>query len=209
MAQKYKIHINDLEIYLVQYTEPFKLYPTNDLPFMVVDLTSTDKLDKLLHSLEIRIVKSNVLITSKNLDKVRDRLLGLFNLIVAGGGLVVNERDEILMIYRKGKWDLPKGKIEKKEKKKDGALREVEEETGIKVLGIKEKITKTYHTYNLNHKRILKETHWYLMDAEAEQEFVPQASEGIEEVRWVKKKDLTEYLPNCYNSIREVIYKYV
>jgi 8-oxo-dGTP pyrophosphatase MutT (NUDIX family) len=209
MAQKYKIHINDLEIYLVQYTEPFKLFPTNELPFMVVDLTSTDKLDKLLHSLEIRMVKSNVIISSKDLDKVKERLLGLFNLIVAGGGLVINENDEILMIYRKGKWDLPKGKIEKNEKKRQGAMREVEEETGVKVDLIREKITKTYHTYNLNHKRMLKETHWYLMEAKSDQEFKPQAEEGVEEVRWVSKKDLDSYLPNCYNSIREVLNKHI
>jgi ADP-ribose pyrophosphatase YjhB (NUDIX family) len=209
MPQKYKIHINDVEIYLAQYTESFKLFPTNSKPFMVVDFEHIDKLDKLIHSLEIKMVKSNMLIVGKDLEKLRQRFMSLFNLVVAGGGIVENEHREILMIYRKGKWDLPKGKIEKDERKRDGAAREVEEETGVHVDQVKDKVIKTYHTYNLNHKRMLKETHWYHMLANGDQELIPQAEEDVEEVRWVSRESIEEYIGKSYNSIQEVMNKFL
>ena len=209
MPQKYKIHINDLEIYLAQYTESFKLFPTNAKPFMVVDFEHFEKLDKLIHSLEIKMVKSNVLIVGRDLEKLRERFMSLFKLIVAGGGIVENEQREILLIYRKGKWDLPKGKIEKDEKKRDGAAREVEEETGVKVDLVKDKVIKTYHTYNLNHKRMLKETHWYHMLAKSDQELIPQLEEDVEKVLWVKREEIVEYMGKSYNSIQEVMKKFL
>lgn len=176
---------------------------------MVVDFEHFEKLDKLIHSLEIKMVKSNVLIVGRDLEKLRERFMSLFKLIVAGGGIVENEQREILMIYRKGKWDLPKGKIEKDEKKRDGAAREVEEETGVKVDLVKDKVIKTYHTYNLNHKRMLKETHWYHMLAKSDQELIPQLEEDVEKVLWVKREEIVEYLGKSYNSIQEVMKKFL
>ncbi|MCK7539615.1 MAG: NUDIX domain-containing protein [Marinilabiliales bacterium] len=67
-------------------------------------------------------------------------LFSLFNIVIAAGGFVRNEKDEILFIFRRGHWDLPKGKLNHKkgiiEKKKDAAVREVMEETGIEKIDI-------------------------------------------------------------------------
>ena len=118
--------------------------------------------------------------------------------------MVINENGETLMMYRNKKWDLPKGKIEKDEGVKEGAIREVEEETGVKIRSIIKKLGKTYHTYRLKDNWLLKETHWYLMDGYANSELLPQKEEGIEKVGWFMKKDIKSNLKNSYVSIKDV-----
>lgn len=107
-----------------------------------------------------------------------------FTLIPAAGGLVYNDKKEILLIYRKNKWDLPKGKIEAHEPTNECAIREVQEETGIKELQIIEKLASTYHEYTLNDKPILKRTEWFLMKSNYDGVFEPQLIEDITEVVW-------------------------
>lgn len=125
---------------------------------------------------------------TKNPKKAYGRFKKYFKIIKAAGGLIFNEREEILMIYRNESWDLPKGKIEKSERPRQAALREVIEETGIKQVEIKNKIGKTRHVYKLQgeKRRILKITHWYTMFSQDNQ-FSPQEEEGISKVEWVKK----------------------
>lgn len=128
------------------------------------------------------------------------------HLVEAAGGLVQNQKGEYLFIYRNGKWDLPKGKIEKKEKTKVAAVREIEEECGIKVkLG--QKICKTYHTYIWKGKFTLKKTHWFAMDYKGNQKLVPQLEEGITDVRWFKTKYINDILGNTFPSIIDVLEK--
>jgi len=117
---------------------------------------------------------------------------------------VLNQEEETLMMFRKKKWDIPKGKIEKDESIKTGAVREVEEETGVKVLQVIKKLGKTYHTYKLKDKWVLKETHWYLMEGDSNSELIPQKEEGIEKVGWFKKKEIKQNLKNSYLSIKDV-----
>jgi len=107
-----------------------------------------------------------------------------FTLIPAAGGMVYNDKKEILLIYRKGKWDLPKGKIETHEPTNECAIREVQEETGIKEAQIIEKLATTYHEYILNDKPILKRTEWFLMKSNYGGVFEPQLIEDITEVIW-------------------------
>ena len=78
--------------------------------------------------------------------------------IIAAGGLVFNEKNELLMIYRRGKWDLPKGKLDEGERIEDCAVREVMEETGINRINISNKIGETYHAYFEDEVILLKET---------------------------------------------------
>ncbi|MCZ4407376.1 NUDIX domain-containing protein [Cryomorphaceae bacterium 1068] len=106
-----------------------------------------------------------------------------FKEIEAAGGLVHNENNEYLLIFRKGKWDLPKGKIDEGETPEQAALREVEEECGVSDLKIGEALAPSYHTYEQDGVRILKKTYWYDMTS-AQQEFTPQAEEDIEKVQW-------------------------
>ena len=130
-------------------------------------------------------------------------------IVEAAGGLVVNSEGKILFIYRRGFWDLPKGKIEKGEKKKVAAVREVEEECGINRPEIVEKITTTYHTYELKGRNILKPTYWYLMKYPGNEELVAQTEEDIAEAKWVAVDEIKEQLSNTYEAIKEVVEIYL
>jgi hypothetical protein len=95
-------------------------------------------------------------------------------LVQAAGGLVTTPNQNLLLIFRRGKWDLPKGKLDDGEELDVCAVREVEEETGLSNIHLKEKLLVTYHTYYEKGDHILKETHWYLMSVQNEQELIPQ-----------------------------------
>ncbi|MCH2214440.1 MAG: NUDIX domain-containing protein [Flavobacteriales bacterium] len=107
-----------------------------------------------------------------------------FKEIDAGGGLVRNDDNQFLLIFRKGKWDLPKGKIEQGESKLEGSLREVEEECGVKDLVAGDELVTTYHTYDHKGSRILKRTYWFEMTSN-QSELTPQQEEDIERVEWM------------------------
>tara|TARA_Y100000385_G_scaffold213765_1_gene222190 strand:- start:6854 stop:7330 length:477 start_codon:yes stop_codon:yes gene_type:complete len=126
-------------------------------------------------------------------------------LIEAAGGLVFNREDQILMIFRNGKWDLPKGKLEEGENKKQCAIREVEEECGICGLNIIEKHIETYHTYNMDGEEVLKKTYWYKMNTDFNGELMPQIEEGITKVSWVEKDHIAEKIRNSYGNISDVL----
>ena len=126
-------------------------------------------------------------------------------MIEAAGGLVFNKEEQILMIFRNGKWDLPKGKLEEGENKKQCAIREVEEECSIVGLDITEKIIETYHTYSLKGEEILKRTYWYKMRTDFDGELSPQIEEGITKVSWVSKDKISEKLTNSYGNISDVL----
>ena len=144
-----------------------------------------------------------------------------YTVVLAAGGVVKNERDEILFIYRRGKWDLPKGKMneesgvrnEKWEMKNDEfsrieALREVKEETGLKEVSIVRKLKPTYHIYSEKGDRILKKTFWFEMYAPGDQSVTPQAEEAITDVRWFSINRLDQVLKNTYESLKKMIVKY-
>ena len=122
----------------------------------------------------------------------------------AGGGLVTNPRGEFLLIRRSGLWDLPKGHQEPGEAIEITALREVEEETGLKGLILGKFIRVTDHTYFRNDQWHLKHTWWYSMTCPDGQQTVPQTEEGITEIRWVEKSELKEFLQQTYPTIVEV-----
>ena len=122
-------------------------------------------------------------------------------------GLVKNKAGEILLIFRRGKWDLPKGKLDDNETLLECAVREVKEETGLKEIEAGEEIDITYHTYIEFGKHILKESHWYMMRATTAEKLIPQTEEDITDIRWVKKDDLKNYLDNTFPTIISVIEK--
>lgn len=128
-----------------------------------------------------------------------------FKVIEAAGGLVKNGKGEYLFIFRNGKWDLPKGKVEKGEAIKTAAIREVEEECGVGKLKIVKELESTYHTYSIDDKAILKRTYWFEMICDDASELVPQVEEGITEVRWMAKSELDCVFQNTYESIKEVL----
>ncbi len=130
-----------------------------------------------------------------------------FKLIIAAGGLVQNEEGQYLMMRRLGKWDLPKGKLDKGEDMVDCAIREVEEECGVSGLGITGKLVITYHVMRRNNEKCLKVSHWYRMTTRYSGKLVPQAEEGIDDVRWVDVSKIPAYAKDSWPSIKEVLKK--
>lgn len=133
-------------------------------------------------------------------------------LVEAAGGLVFNDEDALLLIYRKGRWDLPKGKAEPGELPHETALREVSEETGVEQLTLGSSLqipewqqSGTLHTYRENGTIMLKSTQWFSMHAPSGQDLVPQSIEGIEKVKWVSRDALPAYLPDMFRSLRRLV----
>ena len=128
-----------------------------------------------------------------------------FPKIVAAGGIVINDKNEILFIYRDEKWDLPKGKAKKNENITQTAVREVEEETGVKDLIITKPVEKTYHIFKRAKKYHLKETYWFEMKTSYDKKFTPQISEGITRVEWISKEKISLIMKNTYQNIKLLI----
>lgn len=134
----------------------------------------------------------------------------LFEFIYAAGGLIHHHHNGYLFIYKRGFWDLPKGKIDKYEQPQEAAIRECKEETGINSLIIKENLGLTYHIFYQKNKWQLKITQWYLMDTDDSTELIPQKEEGIEKVQWIKEEDIQNIvIPHTYPSVIEVLNKIV
>ena len=134
-----------------------------------------------------------------------DIILSHFPMIEAAGGLVRKEGNQILFIFRYGKWDLPKGKMEPGEKPAETAVREVTEETGVSGLSIIKELIPTYHTYKLDGKRVIKKTHWFEMDFGDDTHITPQAIEDITVVKWLNKKDIPWIMRDSYASVIELL----
>lgn len=137
--------------------------------------------------------------------KFLDQFMELFKTREAAGGLVYNENGELLVILDKNRWTLPKGHVEWKEAIEDAAVREVKEETGIKSLELKEKITESYHTFKRRKSWVLKTTHWYRMIASSKEELVPQLEENITDIRWIKPTDWSKEGLDTYQLTRYLI----
>ena len=166
----------------------------------VVDLLKkmTDKKFKKIYSITI---------TLKRFKYVLKHVKKMFKIIKAGGGVVKNNNDQILFIYRLKKWDLPKGKLDKGETIRECAKREVEEETKVKV-NLKQKIISTWHTYTRNKKFILKKTTWFKMDCVDDSKMKPQKKEKIEKVEWMNNSTIKEILLNSYKTLNHVMIEY-
>ena len=172
-----------------------------------VDEISAPAIKSLLHEIKKDEFHAGVL-WHKDLDKLSTAFFKNFKMIEAAGGIVQNSDKELLFIHRLGKWDLPKGKIEKNEPPEDCAIREVAEETGVKNLKLKKKIGETYHVYQEFGKKFLKTTHWYYFSCPAGQLVSPQAIEHITEVKWIKTRDIKDPMKNTYPSIKDILSKF-
>lgn len=200
MAQKYRIYIND-KVILITETTPKNLDLYQNIDIQNFDLkTFYKEAVKKKKRKYFYIFTEDAKTTMKNIVKS-------MTLIEAAGGLVQNENGEYLFIYRHEKWDLPKGKLEKDEKVKEAAVREVEEECGIKVSSLGEKICKTYHTYTIKGEVVLKKTHWFMMESKDNSKLKPQREEGITDVKWFKREDVDSVVGNTFPSIIDVLEK--
>ena len=128
-----------------------------------------------------------------------------YSLINAAGGVVYNNKNQLLMIFKNNKWDLPKGKLEQNENIKECAIREVQEECGISGLSIVNALKDTYHTYEINGKKILKRTYWFTMNSDFKGRLIPQNEEGVTLAIWVDKEHIVEKLNNSFGNIKELL----
>lgn len=168
-----------------------------------IDEASNAAINSLLHEIKKPAFHAGVVL-SDDLEKLQKTFFRHFTKVEAAGGIVQNDSKELLFIFRREKWDLPKGKIEKKETPETAAIREVEEETGVSNLHLKKKIGETYHTYNEFGKHILKTTHWFWFTCK-KQEAIPQTEEDITEIQWFKTRDIKKPVSNTYENIKDIL----
>lgn len=202
-----KIYFNDKPLFLCDAVdETIQPYIHHD-DAIFIDELNTHTVKTMIHEMEQAAIHAAVFYHA-DLAALKKAFFKKFTLVQAAGGLVQNENKEILIMFRRGKWDLPKGKLDKGEKLEDCAVREVEEETGLKDVQLLSPLMITYHTYHEGAGFILKESHWYNMKVKGEQELVPQMDEGIDEIKWVKADELGPYLQNSFPSVLDVLNGY-
>ena len=177
--------------------------PTNDAAIVDTDAYGNISRAKLLKKIET--CKSLNLIT-EDPDKALHALCREFKVVRAAGGVVVNNQGELLMIRLRNRWDLPKGHIEAGEESRTAALREVEEETGIKAEALDSTpLYTTWHAYDTYGEWELKSTDWWRMRTSDINTPEPQHDEGITEVRWFDCQARNEALEESYETIKEVV----
>ena len=205
----YKIvYINDTALYLMDSSE-VDGWPADSEQHLLARYPGKRKF--LLHYVDM-LEKSPrfeaVGLYAPDLKPLWQDFLSQFVIVEAAGGMVRNTDGETLFIFRRGSWDLPKGKIDKGESREAAALREVCEETGLEEVRLHKPLTTSYHTYRLaNGKRILKPTYWYVMDTE-EMALQPEAREGIEEAIWMPVDKFVQQKRPVYASILRVLETY-
>ncbi len=199
-----KIFFDDKPVFLCdELTEELKeILHHPDTIF--IDEFSGPAIKSLLHEITRPSFHAGVLLHD-NLAELKKAFFKIFTPIEAAGGMVQNDKNELLFIYRLAKWDLPKGKVETGEELAACALREVEEETGVRHLKLQYKMGETYHTYSAYGKHFLKTTHWYYMTCSSNQTLVPQTEEDISAIKWVLPESIAEQLNNTYPSIRDIL----
>lgn len=151
-------------------------------------------------------VLSQITLYHHNLQKLWMAFKAHFFYLEAAGGLVKNQKNQFLFIYRLEKWDLPKGKVEKGEKTEETALREVEEECGISELQLEQFLTNTYHIY-FDKRNCLKNTYWYEMNYDGNEILIPQTEEGIGKVMWKNPDEIAKIQNQTYENIKIVLEK--
>ena len=199
MAQKYRIYINQKVILLTE-SEPQKKEDFEKIDADVFDL-------KIIYTWVAAHQSQHFYVLCSDSRAFLKSVLKSVPVISAAGGLVKNEKDEYLLIYRNDRWDIPKGKVEKTEKIKEAAVREVEEECGIKISSLEKKICKTYHAYINRGEVVIKKTHWFQMTCTGLCKLKPQKEEGITEARWFKKNYIGTIASNTFPSIMDVLVK--
>lgn len=205
----YKIYINGTPLFLVNQVEGVERMPGDEKNLVSLYSGKKKSLLNFADMLEKTARYDSVTIFSPDFEGLVRDFQSHYKLIEAAGGVVANEKEEVLFIYRLGFWDLPKGKIDPGETPLLAALREVTEETGISELKPGDFLCHTWHTYRSpKGKRILKKTHWFAMNT-SQTDLTPQAEENIELAEWMSPKAFLRSGRKVYGSIVDVLKKYV
>lgn len=192
--QMYKVFINNKHIFL---TENKEITNKNE---QIYFFSSELELHKTIDEFEKNHLYDKLFVVGNP-----EEIYSLFQKINAAGGLVRKNNEELLFIFRFGKWDLPKGKMEIGETPENTAIREVMEETGISGLSIIKELIPTYHTYKIGGIRVIKKTFWYEMSFIDDSQILPQKVEDITAVKWIKINEIPWIMRNSYASIIELL----
>ncbi|PVW17422.1 NUDIX hydrolase [Marixanthomonas spongiae] len=189
----YKVFVKDIPIILSTEENIGEQYTS-----IPIELVRFKKLIKKINKGQLQYVN----LYHKNEEKLERFLRKKLPVVEAAGGMVFNDKKEILFIFRNKKWDLPKGKIEKRESHEDAAVREVKEETGVDDLEVRDFLMKTYHVFKRNGKFKLKVTYWYKMYSTYEDELRPEEKEGIKKATWKNFEKSQKALTKSYENIK-------
>jgi 8-oxo-dGTP pyrophosphatase MutT (NUDIX family) len=201
MPQEYKIFYNDRVIILTgKITKSFE---KNEGLFYKYQ--KKEELMELVNAFDHFSQISTLYILHNDADTLLEHIKSGYTIVEAAGGLIRRNDGKLLAIFRRGKWDLPKGKVEKGEFYQQTALREVKEECGLSKIEIVKKLPDTYHTYIEKGNKILKRTIWYEMLLTGDEQPVPQAEEDITDVKWFDYQTVSEVMKNTYESLKEPI----
>jgi ADP-ribose pyrophosphatase YjhB (NUDIX family) len=199
-----KIYFADKPLFLCDSIDgTIKPYVHHD-DAVFIDELDAHAIKTMIHEMQQPNVHAGVFL-HPDLEKLKKAFQKKFALVQAAGGLVKNERNEILLIFRRNRWDLPKGKLDKGENLEDCAIREVEEETGLKNVKLNSPLIVTYHTYHEGTKHILKESHWFSMTVEGEQKLSPQTEEDISDIQWIDQDKINSYLQKTFPLISDIM----
>jgi 8-oxo-dGTP pyrophosphatase MutT (NUDIX family) len=201
----YKIYVNGTPVILTTTdSEQARTFQADKNALIAPYIHKKKMLKQYIDLLDKRRDIREVLLHTSDVEQLWCDFQACFTLLGAAGGFVENEKKELLVFLRRGSWDMPKGKIDPGETPEAAAVREVQEETGLKHVNLGALLMYTYHTYEQKGQRILKKTWWYRMST-TDTEVTPQTEEDIEEIRWVQPVTWLSQSPAVYQSIRDVI----
>lgn len=193
----YKVFVNEKKLLLSKYPDRieknlrYEGFATIEIAVDLLQNTSCPELN----------------VYGDNFEELWEDFTHMFTVIEAAGGIVTNKKGETLFIKRLGKWDLPKGKIEKDESLEDAAIREVQEETSLQELILEDFVNATFHIYaDRKGDNILKTTHWFKMKYVGEKPAKPQTEEGITDVSWKNEAQIKkEVFPSTFKNIKLIL----
>ncbi len=206
--QRYKIYINESPLILTQTSD---LGDETAFERSLIHAKYRGKPKMLFNYIELLEKNKHhegIIIQADDVNQLWKDFKSLYFYIKAGGGLVINPFGKVLLIFRRGVWDLPKGKQDPGETLAQTAVREVHEETGLSDLTITERLDNGYHCYLMSKQRTLKRTRWYLMETKTPDQLVLQKEEGIQDAAWFDPREIPTLQMPMYNNIRDVLIRY-
>jgi ADP-ribose pyrophosphatase YjhB (NUDIX family) len=194
----YKVFVNQKEIILTS-TAPkgkgVKVLPLKSTPFKnIIRIIRTTRVKRLY-------------LMHDNPKKLLSGFKKKLPVTIAAGGVLQHEEGKLLFIYRKKRWDLPKGRVDKGETLEGAAKREVKEETGVKKIKVGKPAGVTYHVFKRNNRYQLKETHWFFMKTSYEGVLTPEIKEDITKATWKNKSKTAKAIKNTYPNIEDLFDK--
>ncbi len=202
----YKIYINGTPLYLVSSEEVKSFGATTEKKIVLRHAGKKKFLVHIVHQLETSHRFDAIVVFDTDAERIWSDFQKIYKPISAAGGAVFNADGKVLLIHRRGSWDLPKGKIDPGETPEQAAVREVQEETGLRQITLGPHLLDTWHTYELKGKRVLKTTHWFKMQT-TDSQLVPQTDEDIELAVWDDLNALLAEPKEVYGNILDVLKK--